>query len=117
MDELNVTINPLMEDDEFLSDNVQVRCYNQVGDVEQMKCAMHDGEIDHQIREFDGLFRTASAVGDGMLMTKGDDMVIISASQLSRDAIGKCADITYPDGEKQLLCKFWKNDELAGGNE
>jgi len=114
MENLEVTVEHLFDDDEFILDNVQVRCYPQGGKIERMKCGLHDELEDNQLREFDGLFRTASAVGDGLIMTKGDDMTIIGGSQISKDGVGKCAKLEYPDGENQLLCKFWRVGNVEG---
>lgn len=111
-----VTVTPLMDDDTFIYDTLQARCIPRKDDgIERMECGLYNDVTGDKLRSFDGLFRMASAVGNGLIMTKGDDVTIISASQISKDAFGKCSKVAYPDGENQLLCKFWKLDEFEGG--
>lgn len=106
-----ITVEHVMNDDEFVYDNVQVRCFPKKGKIERMKCGLFDEDLNVKLRDFPGMFRNASAVGDGVIVTKGDDMTIIGGSRMSPDSFGKCASLKHSDGENQLLCKFWNVPE------
>lgn len=111
----DITITPVMDENEILHDNVQVRCYPKKGKIERMKCVMFDEDTGSSLKDFKGTFRIASVLGDGSIVTKGDDVMIIGGTRVEADSFGKCASVDYPDGEHQLLCKFWRFDGKGDG--